>query len=509
MMQSEAVTETVSLRSLFAAGSDAIPDIAVTDITSDSRNARKGGLFLACDGGTHHGLQYVDQALAANVAAVVWEPSAEHAAPVLPDSVVGFALPSLSSQVGDIADRFFGQPSGQLAITGVTGTNGKTTVARLASTALSLLDGTSGYMGTMGFGIGADLEPSELTTPGCIVVHRRLRKLADAGAQSVVMEVSSHGLDQGRIDGVRVGTAALTNLSRDHLDYHADLESYGAAKARLFARAGLQTAVVNVSDSFGAQLAERQLSAQRIIRVAINDGTQRPVDNVPADLIAELLGANAQGLRIRFGGQFGASEFSSPMWGRFNVENLAIAAGILLAHDFSLDQATAALAHIGSPAGRMEVLRAGPDRPAVVVDFAHTPAALEQALSALRDHGSGRVWCVFGCGGNRDQGKRAQMGAVAAAGADHVILTDDNPRHEDPAEIIAAIHAGIDDTESVEVIRDRSAAISHAIDQAGAGDVVLVAGKGSEQHQLVGERRIEFSDAAVARTALGTDGGAS
>ena len=503
MMHADSTSAAVNLRSLLVDDSNRVPDIAVTDITSDSRKAREGGLFLACSGGTQHGLEYVADALAAKVAAVVWEPAADHQAPELPAGVVGLEVPELSAQVGAIADRFFAQPSGQLAVTGVTGTNGKTTVARVASTALSLLDGTTAYMGTMGFGVGDDLVPSALTTPGCIVVHRRLRQFADAGAENVVMEVSSHGLDQGRVDGVRITTAALTNLSRDHLDYHGDLKSYGEAKARLFARPELQTAIVNVSDSFGAQLAARDLSAETVIRVAIVDASTPAVE---ADLNAELLSADANGLHIRFSGRFGTSEFTSPMWGRFNAENLAIAAGILLAHDFSLQQVTAALAHINTPAGRMEVLRSDAGQPTVVVDFAHTPAALEQALLALRDHCDGAIWCVFGCGGNRDQGKRGEMGAVAESHADHVVLTDDNPRHEDPAAIIETILAGVATPDAVQVIRDRASAIATAIDQAAARDAVLIAGKGSEAYQLVADQRLEFSDAAVAKAALGGAG---
>ena len=280
------------------------------------------------------------------------------------------------------------------------------------------------------------------------------------------------------------------------------MENYGEAKARLFTRPDLKTAIVNVGDRFGAGLADRELTAQQIIRVAVAGDSGNDVD---AELVAELLSADANGLRIRFSGAYGTTEFTSPMWGRFNVENLAIAAGILIAHGFGIDQIVAALARIEAPAGRMQVLRGGADRPTVVIDFAHTPDALEQVLRALRDHCTGSVACVFGCGGDRDRGKRSAMGAIAAANADRVVVTDDNPRHEDPDTIVEAILAGSDATDSVDVIRDRATAIAAAIEQASVGDAVLIAGKGSETHQLIGNQRNEFSDAAVARAALGGD----
>jgi UDP-N-acetylmuramoyl-L-alanyl-D-glutamate--2,6-diaminopimelate ligase len=504
MTQADSTIDTVSLRSLFAGSqnSQSIPDIPVTDITSDSRKARAGGLFLACEGQGHHGLDFVDQAVAAQVAAVAWEPAAEYTAPKLPSDVVCLEVPKLGALVGDIADRFFSQPSRQLQVTGVTGTNGKTTVARLASSALVMLDNNSAYMGTMGYGLGEELKPSAFTTPGCIVVHRRLRDMVDAGAQSAIIEVSSHGLDQGRIDGVRITTAAITNLSRDHLDYHHDFESYGKAKARLFTRAGLHTAVINVGDKFGAELADQNLSAERIIRVAITDSA---VQTEKVDLLAELLDANAAGLRIRFSGKFGHCEISSPMWGRFNVENLVLAAGILIANGFSLEKSANALSQLHAPEGRMQVLRGAAGKPAVVVDFAHTPDAIEQVLRALRDHCAGKIWCIFGCGGDRDQGKREMMGKAAADHADHLVLTDDNPRHEDSAAIIRDIQQGVDASISAEVIADRTAAITAAIHRASADDIVLIAGKGSETLQLIGDQAVPFSDASVAREALLVD----
>ena len=499
---------SVSLRQLFAGMvgdqldeqlGEQNSDLPITSITSDSRKAQPGGLFLACDGIRGHGLNYLDRAVNANVAAVAWEPGEDVSAPSLPTNIIGFEVAGLSDQVGDIADRFYRRPSAKLAVTGVTGTNGKTTVARLASSALSLLDGASGYMGTMGYGIGDALEPSALTTPGCIVVHQRLREMLKQGARSVVMEVSSHGLDQGRIDGVRITTAAMTNLSRDHLDYHGSFSNYAKAKARLFLRAGLKTAVINVGDDFGAQLADGNLAAQSIIKVAIANSAS-PLTEI--DLLAELLNADRKGLHIRFSGKFGMSEFVSPLWGRFNVENLTIAAGILIAHGYPLKAVTQVLAKLGAPAGRMQILRSVAN-PTVIVDFAHTPAALEQALIATRDHGAKKTWCVFGCGGNRDQGKRPLMGAAAQSHADQVILTTDNPRDEDASAIIKDIQIGVTDADKFTVIPDRAEAIATAIRQASPDDSVLIAGKGSEEYQQVGDQQIPFSDANVVKALFG------
>jgi UDP-N-acetylmuramoyl-L-alanyl-D-glutamate--2,6-diaminopimelate ligase len=385
-------------------------------------------------------------------------------------------------------------------VTGITGTNGKTTTAWLAANALVALGERAGYMGTLGYGIGTELETSALTTPGCIAVHRRLRKLADAGAKSVVVEVSSHGLDQGRIDGVNLQTAAFTNLSRDHLDYHASLDAYQKAKAKLFDVAGIESAVINIGDPFGAALARNPAGTYRLITVAIA-GTA-PGDQ-PAALTAELLEARPDGLRVRFAGDYGSAEINSPLWGQFNVENLLVAAGILIASGYALDAAVKALETTPAPPGRMQVVRGAETAPLVVVDFAHTPDALAKVLLALRAHCDGQVFAVFGCGGNRDAGKRSEMGAIAALHADRVIVTDDNPRDEDPAEIVNAILTGIPADAAVEVVHDRALAIEHAINAATAADAVLIAGKGSECFQYINGNRQPFSDVDVAARAMG------
>lgn len=503
-MKAEQAGSGASLHALFSdTGVEAMtgmPDIKVTDITADSSRVTAGGLFLACRGLRRHGIEFAADAIAAGAAAIAWEPEETKALPALAEGVACFAVPGLGEQVGNIADRFFAEPSAALDVIGVTGTNGKTTVAWLAAQALNKLGNTAGYMGTLGFGTGAQLEPSALTTPGVIAVHRRLRQLADAGAATVVMEVSSHGLDQGRIDAVRIRTAAFTNLSRDHLDYHNSIADYRAAKASLFALPSVETAVINIGDPVGAELAGELQDRLRVIGIAL--AGDQPAGLRPA-LTAEVTETGSAGLSLHIDGDFGAAELHSSLWGRFNAENLLMVSGLLLAQGYLLDDVIAALAECTAPPGRMQVLRATAEQPLVVVDFAHTPDALAKALQVVREHCDGRVTVVFGCGGDRDTGKRGDMGAVAARLADRVIVTDDNPRNELPEVITAAIIAGISDDAAVSVVHDRAAAINTAVRESGAADAVLIAGKGDESYQLVGSGAVPFSDAETAVQALG------
>jgi UDP-N-acetylmuramoyl-L-alanyl-D-glutamate--2,6-diaminopimelate ligase len=493
--------EPMALTELFAGLDLTVPVATVTDIATSSDEIRRGGLFLACAGTTCHGLDFLDEALAAGAAAIAWEPVSGRAAPQLPEAVSGLCVPGLRAKLGIIAGRFFAHPSAELSVTGITGTNGKSTVAYLVAHALNRLEQSAGYMGTLGWGIGADLRESALTTPDCVSLHRRLRQMADAGAKHVVMEVSSHALDQQRVAGVRFRTTALTNVSRDHLDYHASMEDYAETKARLFQGSGIDTAVINIGDNFGAELAGRlaKISAAELITVALVATGSAP----DVRLIGKLQGMRAEGVGLRFNGDFGTATLDSSLWGRFNAENLVVAAGILLALGCKLDAAVAALAKCAPPPGRMERVRSTAGGPSVIVDYAHTPDALAKALEAVRAHTTGRVWCVFGCGGDRDRGKRSAMGAIAAALADHSIVTDDNPRAEDPRAIVADIIAGAPDAPYFEVIHDRADAIDFAIHSARRDDAVLIAGKGHEASQLVGKEALVFSDAEVARAALG------
>ncbi len=484
------------LQHLFQGLAPNIPSLVVDDISDSSSRVVAGGLFLACTGGRRHGLSFLRDALSAGARAVAWEPTSGQANPELPAGIPGLAVPNLRRHLGLIADRFFGEPSAALSVTGVTGTNGKTTSAYLAAQALGAVAGSAGYMGTLGYGLPGDLQPSCLTTPSCIETHRRLRHLVDAGAKHAVIEVSSHGLDQGRVDNLRFQVAALTNLSRDHLDYHGDMASYAAAKSRLFFDHAPHTAVVNVGDQWGKGLAGQLRETMEVVTVALvsHDHSSLP----KARLLGRLTVAQRAGLGIQLSGDFGETLLRSALWGAFNAENLVVALGILLAHGLELGQAADALTETAAPPGRMQRIAPNSAGPEVIVDFAHTPDALDKALRAVRAHTDGQLWCVFGCGGDRDQGKRPAMGKVAAALADHVLITTDNPRHEDPRKIAAEIIAGLGPNKSVEEVADRRAAIKRAIQAARAADVVLIAGKGHETSQQLGDRVLRFSDADVA-----------
>ncbi|MDG1462911.1 MAG: UDP-N-acetylmuramoyl-L-alanyl-D-glutamate--2,6-diaminopimelate ligase [Gammaproteobacteria bacterium] len=488
---------SMCLSKLFAGLVDDVSSLAVSDITTDSRRVVPGALFIACRGEGGHGLEFLSQALEAGATAVAWEPEAGLAEPEIPEGIVSFSVEGLGDYVGMLANRYFSQPSVAVSIAGITGTNGKTTTAWLVAGAMDHLGLAAGYMGTLGYGrISSELETSALTTPGVISVHRRLREMADAGASHVVMEVSSHGLDQSRIAGVQFKTVAFTNLTRDHLDYHGDMKAYQQAKLRLFTEFEFESAVVHVANDFGRELAGLLHKDVHLLTVSTDS-------EISADLQLELLAASAEGLHIRFCYESRKAELKSPLWGRFNVENLAVAAGILIAEGVSLDDAVAALANCKAPAGRMELIAGDASQPLVIVDFAHTPDALDQALTTVRDHCEGDIWCVFGCGGNRDQGKRSQMAAVASQRASFTIVTDDNPRDEDPEKIVADVLSGFLAAHQPQIIHDRDMAIHTAVKSANAGDVVFIAGKGDESYQIKQGEFCEFSDRDAAMRALG------
>ncbi|MFU8896812.1 MAG: UDP-N-acetylmuramoyl-L-alanyl-D-glutamate--2,6-diaminopimelate ligase [Gammaproteobacteria bacterium] len=471
----------------------ALAEQPVADLSLDSRRIVPGAMFLAVRGRREHGLRHAEAAAAAGATLVAWEPADGVGAPRLPDGCAAFPVPALRAQLGELADRFFDAPSSRIQVVGVTGTNGKTTCAHLVAGALEWLGRRAGVIGTLGSGPVARLTPSSLTTPDVIEVHRALADLAGQGLRAVAMEVSSHALDQGRVDGVRYAVAGFTNLSRDHLDYHASLEAYGEAKARLFLAHAPAVSVINVDDTFGRALLARLPAGAR--RIAVGGRTAPLAADAGADAVrlSDVV-ALEDGLALQLVGDFGRVAVRSRLVGDFNAENLALAFGILLALPVPAADAARALGAVGAPAGRMEAFPDTAREVLAVVDYAHTPAALEQALTALRRHCKGRLWCVFGCGGDRDRGKRPEMGRVAEQCADELVITDDNPRTEDGAAIVADILAGLADPGRARVERDRAAAISLALAAARAGDVVLIAGKGHESVQIIGDVQRPFSD---------------
>jgi UDP-N-acetylmuramoyl-L-alanyl-D-glutamate--2,6-diaminopimelate ligase len=473
----------------------------VLDLTLDSREVRPGSLFFALRGRQAHGLQFAAEAAARGASAVLWEPGPGIEPPALAPAVFAAPVADLHRLVGRIADRFFRWPSSQLRIVAITGTNGKTTCAYLIAQCLERLKHPAAYMGTIGWGrIGALASPTH-TTPDAVSVHRTLAQLKAQGVREVAMEVSSHALDQGRIDGVRLHTAAFTNLSRDHLDYHPSMQAYGEAKARLFGLDDLQHVVINIGDAFGRQLAQAYTGRAPLTAVWIGaDGAGWLADR---SLHAGDVAVDLRGVSMTLDGSFGRQRLHTRLLGRFNAENSLVVLGCLLSLGVRLEEAGAALAECAAPPGRMEVIEpAVRGKPLAVIDYAHTPDALAKALGGLREHCRGALWCVFGCGGDRDPGKRAMMGAVADELADEIIVTDDNPRSENPQDIVRSITGGIK-SHRARVIHDRGEAIAAALNEAAAADVVLIAGKGHEDYQIYGTSRRSFSDRREALRYLG------
>ncbi len=466
-------------------------DPQISGLVLDSRHVRAGDAFVAIAGFGAHGLGFVEQAKAAGASVVLFDPPAPAELPAPADAI---AVPGLRARMGAMADEFHGHPSQAMTMVGVTGTNGKTSTVQLLTQAWHLLGITCGSIGTLGVGLYGNVEPTGFTTPLVLQTHQVLAQLRDAGARAVAMEVSSHALDQGRVDAVHYDVAVFTNLTRDHLDYHGSMDAYGAAKARLFHRAGLKAAAINLDDPFGRELIGT-LSAD-VQAIGLSSTGQ-----AGASVCAENLVLDGQGIGFDLVIDGARHPLRSPLLGRFNVDNLLAVAGAL--HGLGQPAATIArvLGQLQPIRGRMNRL-GGQGEPTVVIDYAHTPDALLQALRSLHGHLDGRLLCVFGCGGERDTGKRPEMAAIAEEWADVVFVTDDNPRGEDGDVIVANIMAGFRKPDQVHVQRDRAAAIGAAVAQAGPGDIVLVAGKGHEPYQEIAGIKHPFDDTEVAQCAL-------
>ena len=492
-MPAEHMTSSPSLAKLLQGFAHA-PDVPVTGIASDSRQVGKGYLFLACKGLRGHGIDHVDKAIAAGVCAVAWDSSTADA----PDDTAGVAtigVENLSRHLGEIANRFYGQPSTNMKVIGVTGTNGKTTVAWLIAQCLQKLGQKCGYLGTLGYGVNELHGAEGMTTPAAVELQDRLASFVAQGATATAIEVSSHALSQRRVDGVRFESALFTNLSRDHLDYHDDMKDYFESKARLFLESDTRSRIINLDSDFGTELAAR--CGQDVVTVSTR--FDRVANGRPFVFVRSVV-AQQQGSDVRFTSSWGDGQFTLPMPGEFNVANAAIVLALLLTQGVTVAAACAALADVDAPPGRMQRVAAGAT--AVYVDYAHTPHAIDVALRALRSHCRGKLWCVFGCGGDRDAGKRPLMGKLAERLADRVVITSDNPRSENPQHIISEVVAGLARPETAVVIEDRAAAIAWSISQAAESDVVLIAGKGHEDFQQIGAERLPFSDFAMALAAL-------
>jgi UDP-N-acetylmuramoyl-L-alanyl-D-glutamate--2,6-diaminopimelate ligase len=462
----------------------------IRELSLDSRTVRAGDLFLAVPGAVVDGRQHIADALKRGAAAVAYEVDG---ATVLPfTGVPMIPVKGLLAQLSDIAGRFYGEPSRMLDLIGVTGTNGKTSVTQLLAQALDLLGQHCGLIGTLGTGFVGALQSGRLTTPDPITVQATLNDLKKAGAKAVAMEVSSHALHQGRVAALAFDVAVLTNLSRDHLDYHGSMQAYADVKARLFAWPSVKCQVLNLDDAFGQRLAADAVGG-RVITYSLG--------NPSATLYCRQMSFSDAGVRAILVTAQGERTLVSGLLGRFNLSNMLAVVGTLLGMNYPLDDILKVLPKLNGPAGRVQRLGGG-GRPLVVVDYAHTPDALEQVLETLRPHVRGRLACLFGCGGDRDRGKRPLMAAVAERLADQVVVTDDNPRSESPMAIFDDIRGGFDAAQSVSFVAGRGAAIASLIAAAGVDDVILLAGKGHEDYQEIQGERQPFSDLVEAEKAL-------
>ncbi|MBX3662698.1 MAG: UDP-N-acetylmuramoyl-L-alanyl-D-glutamate--2,6-diaminopimelate ligase [Burkholderiales bacterium] len=475
----------------------ALRRLGVRRLKVDSRAVRAGDTFVAYPGETRDGRDYIAQALANGASSVLWD-SADGYAWNAQWGVPNLGIPRLRREAGVIAAEIYGRPSARLWTVGITGTNGKTSCSQWVAQSLTRLRRRCAVIGTLGSGFPGRLDAHANTTPDAVTLHARMRGLVRAGARAVCMEVSSHGLDQDRLSGVEFDVAMLTNLTRDHLDYHGTMRRYKAAKAKLFRWPTLSTAVVNLDDAFGRELA-LGWKHRRAELLGYGFGGS-PSRQRRTCVQGRNLRLGLDGVAFEVTSPWGRGKLRSPLIGAFNASNLLGSLAVLLAGGMDIERALAALEKARPVAGRTETYGGG-GKPLVVVDYAHTPDALEKVLGALRGiAGEGRLFCVFGCGGGRDRGKRPLMGAAASRLADRVIVTSDNPRDEDPAAIIAEIAKGMR-RQHREII-DRGEAIRAALAEARRGDVVLIAGKGHENYQDIGGRRRRFSDAAVVRSAL-------
>ena len=467
-------------------------DLEIMGLVMDSRDIHPGDAFVAIAGFGAHGLGFVEQARERGAAIILFEPPAPDDLPAPADAI---AVPGLRARMGEMANQFHGAPSKAMTMVGVTGTSGKTSTVQLIAQAFEKIGVRTGTIGTLGVGLYGQEVATGFTTPLVLPMHKMLAELRDAGAKAVAMEVSSHALDQGRVDAVHYDIAVFTNLTRDHLDYHGDMESYGAAKAKLFSRPGLRAAVINRDDAFGRRLLDGLRSPVRGIGISASG-------DVAADIAATgvTLDARGIGFDLRIGDR--TRYVQSPLLGRFNIDNVLTVAGVLLAEGRGFGEIVDVLESLQPVAGRMNRLGGDGVLPLVVIDYSHKPDPLEQALQSLRAHLKGQLTCVFGCGGDRDRGKRPQMAAIAEKLSERVIVTDDNPRTEDGDAIVADIVAGFAKPDAAIVLRDRRAAITRAINEASAADIVLVAGKGHETYQEVGGVKHDFDDMAVARELL-------
>ncbi|USE34881.1 UDP-N-acetylmuramoyl-L-alanyl-D-glutamate--2,6-diaminopimelate ligase [Endozoicomonas sp. SCSIO W0465] len=486
-----------------------LPAVAVdrklNHMTLDSRKITGGELFIAIPGIQSDGRKYIAEALEKGAAAVLVDDSEGYDVSAVAEYESVFIVPGLSAKVGFLAHHFYRQPSELLNIMGVTGTNGKTSCCWFIAEILRQLGKPCAVMGTVGRGLPGQMKASLNTTSDVVSLQQYLGQLVTDGVQALAMEVSSHGLDQGRVSGVAFEVALFTHISRDHLDYHGSLENYAGAKARLFSECNYRYAVIGKDDAFSPLMLSSCPASANVTTWSLEDAS--------ADVYLSSIETLPQGFRATIHTPWGVGKLNTSLLGRFNLENLLAIVAVLGVQGYSLDRLLAAIPEISAPPGRMQQFGGG-NQPLVLVDYAHTPDAIESVLSSLREHrsqikteikgfvkdseqGVGNIVCIYGCGGDRDRGKRPLMTAAALKGADRAVLTSDNPRTEDPLKIIADALEDItpDDRRRIQVIADRSEAIRSTMASASAGDIIVIAGKGHEDYQEIHGVRHHFDDA--------------
>ena len=480
----------MSLTELLEGWVDQAPSVGLAGLCLDNRSIKPGEAFVAVKGYTGHGLDYARAAVAAGASSVIHD-----GLKTVPElGVPAVEITGLGDRLGELASRYYSAPSEQMTIAGVTGTNGKTSVAHFLAQSWQRVYGNAGMVGTLGYGPLSHLKSGARTTPDAFRLQQALSTCVKSGIEHLAMEVSSHALQQHRCQTVQFDAAVLTNLTRDHLDYHIDMAGYAAAKRLLFTEYAPSFAIINHDDAYGRKWFGELNGGMQMLSFGLGEG---------AELRAEILSVDIGGMNLRITGPWGSEEVRTCLLGEFNASNLLAAAGTLALLGMPWHRVLHQVEVMQPVPGRMMRLGGEPGQPVVVIDYAHTPDALESALQAVRAHLNGRLVCVFGCGGNRDKGKRPQMGRAAELLADDVFVTSDNPRNESANRIIDDVIAGFEKPGDATIEPDRATAIQRAISNSKAGDIVLVAGKGHEVWQEVGGQKIPFSDESVIRYALG------
>lgn len=481
------------------------PDLEIRGLALDSRKVKPGYAFVALEGQLDHGLVHAEAAIAKGAVVVLCDAAfdqyCQQILSKLMVQVICVPIKKLQSRLGEIANKFFDKPSHEMFVAGVTGTDGKTSVSHFIAQAMNQENSPAAVVGTLGNGVIDDLQESTHTTPDVISLHEMMADFKRQGVKYVAMEVSSHGLDQERVVGIDFDVAVLTNLTRDHLDYHGDIESYKKAKKKLFKSSVNQSLILNADDTFGEDIYREYKSERKIWLYGLN---KEKVEASNLYAYARDIQNKNDGIEFLLESSHGAAAIKLKLIGEFNIYNALACFCVLIENGVNFNHVVKRLEKLHTVAGRMELI-SQPKKPSVVIDYAHTPEALAQALSNVRKHASGKIICVFGCGGDRDEGKRPLMAQAAEQLSDLVIVTNDNPRSESPEQIIADIQKGISNELQLIIETDRKQAIHQAINMAGEDDLVLIAGKGHENYQIIGERRIAFDDKKIALEVLGAD----